>query len=449
MDQEGSLGIRIKQIGRRPMRGFYRGRRLHDFVFFFSIEEKKRLVTLERKKQWKKSRTTSSCFFGDQSTRKKKTLAFFGSLSRAAMNLAASAAHGRVAPDPPRAAAAASNGRRHGRTTTAIAAKHARRQAADEPAATPTSAAAVSRRAALALSLASAASGLLPPKDASAIVDPSAVDQNLEGGTVTLLTVRGDGRDRLSLSEAVVLDTNRKVHAANGAPVDFPGFVRVGFDIKVVVPIEDEEEEQLKVPEGEGEGEGGGEGGGEAAAAAAAAAADETSTSSPADPGAEQAASAESPSPPPVPPPPPPPPRSDASIPLIKGYQITPEGLIFKDYVLGHGESPKDGQEVVFDYTAFNEGGARIDSSFAKGRPASARIGVGAGGGLIPGFELGLLGMRPGGRRRLIVPPALGPPIGPQTFFSAKQCEVFDVQLRAVRSCTRRQVAMFSDVVCE
>jgi hypothetical protein len=35
MDQEGSLGIRIKQIGRRPMRGFYRGRRLDDFVLFF------------------------------------------------------------------------------------------------------------------------------------------------------------------------------------------------------------------------------------------------------------------------------------------------------------------------------------------------------------------------------------------------------------------------------
>ena len=65
------------------------------------------------------------------------------------------------------------------------------------------------------------------------------------------------------------------------------------------------------------------------------------------------------------------------------------------------------------------------------------------------GFELGIKGMQPGGKRRIVVPPELGPPVGPSTFFSAKQCEVFDVQLRDVKSCRRRQIAMFSDVVCE
>lgn len=65
------------------------------------------------------------------------------------------------------------------------------------------------------------------------------------------------------------------------------------------------------------------------------------------------------------------------------------------------------------------------------------------------GFELGIKGMQVGGKRRIVVSPELGPPVGPSTFFSAKQCEVFDVQLRDVKSCRRRQVAMFSDVVCE
>ncbi len=62
---------------------------------------------------------------------------------------------------------------------------------------------------------------------------------------------------------------------------------------------------------------------------------------------------------------------------------------------------------------------------------------------------MGIKSMQVGGKRRIVVPPELGPPVGPSTFFSAKQCEVFDVQLRAVRQCRRRQVAMFSDVVCE
>lgn len=32
---------------------------------------------------------------------------------------------------------------------------------------------------------------------------------------------------------------------------------------------------------------------------------------------------------------------------------------------------------------------------------------------------------------------------------STMMVQVFDVELRAVRNCRRRQVAMFSDVVCE
>ena len=101
---------------------------------------------------------------------------------------------------------------------------------------------------------------------------------------------------------------------------------------------------------------------------------------------------------------------------------------------------------MTFDYTGFNESGTVVDSSYRKGEPGRVRIGV---GGLIPGFELGLRGMRAGGMRRIVVPPALGPPVGPSTFFSAKQCEVFDIELRAVKSCVRQQVAMFSTVVCE
>jgi FKBP-type peptidyl-prolyl cis-trans isomerase len=132
---------------------------------------------------------------------------------------------------------------------------------------------------------------------------------------------------------------------------------------------------------------------------------------------------------------------------VADGFEADGQGLVFRDYVAGDATKPlpRDGQEVVFDYVGYNESGAVIDSSYRQGRPAQTRLGV---KGLIPGFELGLRGMRPGGKRRVVVPPALGPPVGPQTFFSAKQCEVFDVEMREVRDCERKTVGMFSNVVC-
>lgn len=38
--------------------------------------------------------------------------------------------------------------------------------------------------------------------------------------------------------------------------------------------------------------------------------------------------------------------------------------------------------------------------------------------------------------------------VGPATFFSAKQFEVFDVELLAIKTCTRSTSGMFSTVSC-
>lgn len=135
----------------------------------------------------------------------------------------------------------------------------------------------------------------------------------------------------------------------------------------------------------------------------------------------------------------------DMTVLVSGGYQVTDDGLIYKDYVAGSGNEPRDGQQVTFDYTAYNESASVIDSSYRKGQPASTRLGI---AGMIPGFEMGIKTMKPGGKRRIIVPPELGPPVGPSTFFSAKQFEVFDVELRSSKTCSRRTIGMFSDVVC-
>ncbi|KAL6764730.1 hypothetical protein V8C86DRAFT_2469068 [Haematococcus lacustris] len=216
----------------------------------------------------------------------------------------------------------------------------------------------LSRRAALGLAGASLALlGPSPPAEAAS----SASDSPLPDGNAVLIS--SADLPTLAPSEKQVYSLNKRIQAQNRTPEDFPGFVRTGFDVKVVGD----------------------------------------------------------------------------------GYSVTPSGLFYKDFNSGQGPLPIDGQEVVFQYTGYNESGAVIDTSYRKNRPAQTRLGI---AGLIPGFEEGIRGMKAGQQRRIVIPPALGPPVGPSTFFSAKQCEVFDIELIAIKTCERRQLAMFSDVVC-
>jgi hypothetical protein len=51
---------------------------------------------------------------------------------------------------------------------------------------------------------------------------------------------------------------------------------------------------------------------------------------------------------------------------LADGYTYEPNGLIYKDFELGSGDAPSDGQQVVFNYSAYNEAGGTIDSSYRQ-----------------------------------------------------------------------------------
>ncbi|GAB4844294.1 Phosphatidylglycerophosphatase and protein-tyrosine phosphatase 1 [Ancistrocladus abbreviatus] len=128
-----------------------------------------------------------------------------------------------------------------------------------------------------------------------------------------------------------------------------------------------------------------------------------------------------------------------------ENYVKLDSGLIYRDFEVGEGDCPKAGQQVTFHYIGYNESGRRIDSTYLRGSPAKIRVGTNA---LVPGFEEGIRDMRPGGKRRIIIPPELGPPVGPSTFFSSKQFEVFDVELLSIKDCQRRNIGFYSDVVC-
>jgi len=80
-----------------------------------------------------------------------------------------------------------------------------------------------------------------------------------------------------------------------------------------------------------------------------------------------------------------------------------PNGLGIEDLVLGSGIPATAGKKVQVKYTGRFENGKVFDSSLKA--PFSFRLGTGQ---VIKGWDMGVKGMKVGGKRKLIVPPALG-----------------------------------------
>jgi peptidylprolyl isomerase len=85
----------------------------------------------------------------------------------------------------------------------------------------------------------------------------------------------------------------------------------------------------------------------------------------------------------------------------------TPSGLKYTDVVVGTGASPRTGQRAVVHYTGTltSPDGPKFDSSRDKGQPYTFTLGRGE---VIRGWDEGVATMKVGGRRRLVVPAALG-----------------------------------------
>ena len=87
----------------------------------------------------------------------------------------------------------------------------------------------------------------------------------------------------------------------------------------------------------------------------------------------------------------------------------TSSGLQFEDTVVGTGAAPATGQTCVMHYTGwlYQDGkkGAKFDSSVDRGQPFEFPLGMGR---VIKGWDEGVASMKVGGKRTLIIPPALG-----------------------------------------
>jgi len=83
----------------------------------------------------------------------------------------------------------------------------------------------------------------------------------------------------------------------------------------------------------------------------------------------------------------------------------TKSGLKYQDIKIGRGAGPKSGQMVVVHYTGWLTNGTKFDSSKDRGRPFEFPIGQGH---VIKGWDEGVMTMKVGGKRKLIIPPHLG-----------------------------------------
>jgi FKBP-type peptidyl-prolyl cis-trans isomerase len=88
----------------------------------------------------------------------------------------------------------------------------------------------------------------------------------------------------------------------------------------------------------------------------------------------------------------------------------TDSGLKYQDTEEGKGDEAKAGDIVEVHYTGWltTDGttkGKKFDSSKDRGKPFQFKLGVGK---VIKGWDEGVAGMKPGGKRTLIIPSKLG-----------------------------------------
>lgn len=105
-----------------------------------------------------------------------------------------------------------------------------------------------------------------------------------------------------------------------------------------------------------------------------------------------------------------------AGVAAQQAQQQIMQNLKITDVTVGTGAEAKSGETVTVNYVGTLDDGKKFDSSYDRKQPFSFLLG---GGQVIQGWDLGVAGMKVGGKRELTIPPELGygaggyPPIIP------------------------------------
>jgi peptidylprolyl isomerase len=104
-------------------------------------------------------------------------------------------------------------------------------------------------------------------------------------------------------------------------------------------------------------------------------------------------------------------------------------GLKYADLLVCDGRVAQKGDTVSVNYVGMFTDGREFDSSANAGRPFQFQLGAQQ---VIAGWDLGLVGMKVGSKRRLIIPPNLGYGSTGQGSIPPNATLVFDVELVSI-----------------
>ena len=89
---------------------------------------------------------------------------------------------------------------------------------------------------------------------------------------------------------------------------------------------------------------------------------------------------------------------------MFLSQNVIADGIQITNIVEGEGTEIINHSKIQVHYTGKLQDGTKFDSSYDRGQPFSFQIGLRE---VIKGWEIGLMGMKVGGKRTLIIPPEL------------------------------------------
>ncbi len=119
-------------------------------------------------------------------------------------------------------------------------------------------------------------------------------------------------------------------------------------------------------------------------------------------------------------------------------WKKTASGLRYDDVKQGDGPPAKAGDRVFVHYTGrLAQGGMQFDSSVGRGRPFDFVLGLGK---VIKGWDEGVAGMKPGGKRKLFIPSELGyGEVGAGEDIPPGADLMFDVELLEIEDSSKKE----------